>query len=163
MSVPLILSPGLPFCFITCLALLRETGVLKGMEVQHFSMFDVWNWASRLRSFNIISFLCPHKWGTKPVLIPFVFMWPTLLFTKSVRLFIWSTFCFLYDQLEFLCGQLFLLIRSIFIFYMVNSSFCMVNFLFFISVSVKADCRFQTADRRPQTGIKCRLRVKCWL
>ena len=77
------------------------------------------------------------------------FMWPTLLFTWSVRLFIWSTFYFLYDQLEFLCGQLFLLIRSIFIFYMVNSSFCMVNFLLFISVSVKADCRFQTADRRP--------------
>ena len=39
--------------------------------------------------------------------------------------------------------------------------FCMVNFLLFISVSVKADCRFQTADCR--LGVKCRPRVKCRL
>ena len=129
MSVPLILSPGLPFSFITCLAFLTETGVLKRKVVQYFSMFDVRNWASRLRSFNIISFICTYIWGTKPVNIPFVFMWPTLLFIWSVRLFIRSILYFLCDQLEFLCGQLFLLIRSIFTFSMVNSSFLYVNFL----------------------------------
>ena len=66
----------------------------------------------------------------------------------------WSTFYFLYGPVEFLCGQLFT-------FYMVKSSFYMVNFLLFISVSVKADCRFQTADCR--LGVKCRPRVKCRL
>ena len=46
-------------------------------------------------------------WGTKPVNIPSVFLWPSLLFTCSIRLFIKSTLYFLYVQLEFLCGQLF--------------------------------------------------------
>ena len=63
-------------------------------------------------------------------------------------------FYFLYGQVEFLYGQLFT-------FYMVKLSFYMVNFLLFISVSVKADCRFQTADCR--LGVKCRPRVKCRL
>ena len=38
---------------------------------------------------------------------------------------------------------------STFYFYLVKSTFYRVKFLLFISVSVKADCRFQTADRRP--------------
>ena len=46
-------------------------------------------------------------------------------------------------------------------FYMIDSTFYIVNFLLFISVSVKVDCKFQTADCRP--GIKCRLKVKCRL
>ena len=97
----------------------------------------------------------------KPVNIPFVFLWCSLFF-------IWSTFTFcmvnfslnkinfyfLYGQVEFLYGQLFT-------FYMVKLSFYMVNFLLFISVSVKADCRFQTADCR--LGVKCKPRVKCRL
>ena len=33
-----------------------------------------------------------YLWGAKPVNIPFIFLWPSLL---------------LYGQLEFLCGQLF--------------------------------------------------------
>ena len=115
-------------------------------------------------------------WGAKPVNIPSVFMWPSLLFIWSVRLFMRSifllfvlltwvfiglTFSFnrinfylLYGQLEFLYGQLLT-------FYMVTSTFYRVNFLLFISVSVKADCTYQTAYRRP--GVKCRLRLKCWL
>ena len=97
----------------------------------------------------------------KPVNIPFVFLWPSLFFLWSTFTFCMVNFSFnkinfyfLYGQVEFLYGQLFT-------FYMVKSSFYMVNFLLFISVSVKADCRFQTADCR--LGVKCKPRVKCRL
>ena len=97
----------------------------------------------------------------KPVNIPFVFLWPSLFFIWSTFTFCMVNFSFnkinfyfLYGQVEFLYGQLFT-------FYMVMLSFYMVNFLLFISVSVKADCRFQTADCR--LGVKCKPRVKCRL
>ena len=84
-----------------------------------------------------------------------------LLFVLLTWVFIGLTFSFnrinfylLYGQLEFLYGQLLT-------FYMVTSTFYRVNFLLFISVSVKADCTYQTAYCRP--GVKCRLRLKCWL
>ena len=57
-------------------------------------------------------------------------MWSTFSFNRIKFYFIYGQVDFLYDQL-----------------------------LLFTSVSVKADCRFQTIDRKP--GVKCRLRVKC--
>ena len=71
-----------------------------------------------------------------------------LLFIWHLWLFIWSTFDFLY-------GQLFTFYMVIFCFLFGQVDFFMVNFLPFVSVSVKADCTFQTADYRP--GVKCRL------
>ena len=89
-----------------------------------------------------------------PVTQFFLFIWSTFTFCMVNFSFNKINFYFLYGQVEFLYGQLFT-------FYMVKSSFYMVNFLLFISVSVKADCRFQTADCR--LGVKCRPRVKCRL
>ena len=58
-------------------------------------------------------------------------MWSTFSFNRIKFYFIYGQVDFLYDQL-----------------------------LLFTSVSVKADCRFQTADSR-KPGVKYRLRVKC--
>ena len=69
-----------------------------------------------------------------------------LLFTWSTWVFMWSTFSFNRIKFYFIYGQV---------------DFLYDQLLLFTSVSVKADCRFQTADRKP--GVKCRLRVKCWL
>ena len=98
-----------------------------------------------------------------------LFIWSVRLFIRSTFLlfvlltwvFIGSTFSFnrinfylLYGQLEFLYGHLLT-------FYMVTSIFYRVNFLLFIPVSVKANCTYQIAYCRP--GVKCRLRITCWL
>ena len=72
--------------------------------------------------------------GAKPVNIPSVFQWPSLVFIWSIQLFIQSTFYFLYGQLEFYVVPFLLLITSIFTLHMVNSTFYFlygqVDFLF---------------------------------
>ena len=70
-------------------------------------------------------------------------------------LFIWHLWLFIWSTFDFLYGQLFTFYMVIFCFLFGQVDFFMVNFLHFVSVSVKADCTFQTADYRP--GVKCRL------
>ena len=74
----------------------------------------------RYRNNSLIQTVKFSLLGAKPVNIPSVFLWSTLLLTWSVRLFIRSTFTFYIASSSFFVVNFLPLVRSIFTFYIVN-------------------------------------------
>ena len=94
---------------------------------------------SVLRDMHVWVFWVYRIGCAKQVNIPTVFLWPSLLYIRSTRLFIWLTFYFLFGQLNFLYGQLDFSYDKLFTFcmvsrtlFMANSTLDMINVLLFI-------------------------------